>query len=135
MSLDVSRPLPRGTFFGRSTALRRCDAVLSEVRHDRARICEEHVHEAAYFSLLLDGRYRETSGAITVDVTGLRIQRACRALSETQDTLASIASETGFTDQSHFTRTFKQIVGTTPAHYRRLHAAHTNGAARSDERI
>ena len=37
------------------------------MRHARARICEEHVHEAAYFSLLLDGRYRETSGAVTVD--------------------------------------------------------------------
>jgi AraC family transcriptional regulator len=246
--------------------------VLSEVRHARARICEEHVHEAAYFSLLLDGRYRETSGAITVDyrpytiafhpamtshhdemgdatrvfmielgeswtekiasygaplrelhqvrgedatwlavrlhqeflraedasdltiesllfelcgtaaeggarvdvavptwltavetevdehperrfdlralaaragvhpthlartfrrfhgrtlgdyVTGLRLQHACRALSETAEPLAAVANDTGFTDQSHFTRTFKHVIGTTPARYRRLHA-------------
>jgi len=255
--------------------------VLSEVRHARARICEEHVHEAAYFSLLLDGRYRETSGAITVDyrpytiafhppmtshhdvmgdgtrvfmielgeswletiasygsplrelhqvrgedatwlavrlhqefvrgedasdftiesllfelcgsaadggarvdiaapawlaaveteveehperpfdlralaasagvhpthlartfrrfhgrplgdyVTGLRVQHACRALSHTTDSLSAIAHDTGFTDQSHFTRTFKTVVGTTPARYRRLHGPHTNGAAQA----
>ena len=254
--------------------------MLSVVRHARARICEEHVHEAAYFSLLLDGRYRETSGAITVDyrpytiafhpaltshhdvmgdgtrvfmielgeswietiasygapvrelhqvrgedatwlavrlhqefvrgddasdftiesllfelcgtvadggarvdiavpgwltvvesaveehperrfdlralaaqagvhpthlartfrrfhgrplgdyVTGLRLQQACRALSETADPLSAIANDAGFTDQSHFTRTFKHVIGTTPARYRRLHAnGGRNGAA------
>lgn len=247
--------------------------MLSEVRHDRARICEEHVHEAAYFSLLLDGRYRETSGAITVGyrpytlgfhppltthhdamgdatrlfmieldptwletiasygapvrelhqvrgedatwlavrlhqeylrgadasdftiesllfelcgtvaadgarveiaapawlaavesevdgdpqrrfdlralaasagvhpthlartfrrfhgrslgdyVAGLRIQRACRALGATDDSLAAIAADAGFTDQSHFTRSFRDALGTTPARYRRLHRA------------
>jgi AraC family transcriptional regulator len=276
---NVARPLPPGTFFGRTTSLRRCGAVLSEVRHDRARICEEHVHEAAYFSLLLDGRYRETSGAVTVDyrpftiafhppltshhdemgaatrvfmielgpewldtiasygapipelqqvhgedatwlavrlhqeylrgeaasdltiesllfelcgsaaehgarvdiavpawlasvelevengpehrfdlralaatagvhpthlartfrrfhgrslgdyVTGLRIQRACRALAATNDTLAAIATDTGFTDQAHFTRTFRELIGTTPARYRRAHHGSQNGSA------
>ena len=62
-------------------------------------------------------------------VTGLRIQRACRALGESDDTLAAIASETGFTDQSHFTRSFRDAVGTTPARYRRAHRAGTNGSA------
>jgi AraC family transcriptional regulator len=276
VGLTVTRALSRGQFYGATTSLRRCDAVLSEVRHPRARICEEHVHEAAYFSLLLDGRYRETSGAITVDyrpytiafhppmtshhdvmgdgtrvfmielgepwvesiasygapvrelhqvrgedatwlavrlhqeflrgedasdftiesllfelcgsaaqegaridiaaptwlaavetevednperrfdlralaatagvhpthlartfrrfhgrplgdyVTGLRIQRACRALSATEDPLAAIASDAGFTDQAHFTRTFRDTVGTTPARYRRMHQAGEN---------
>jgi AraC family transcriptional regulator len=32
--------------------------------------------------------------------------------------LAVIAVRTGFSDQSHFTRLFKQYVGTTPARYR-----------------
>ncbi|MEA2718717.1 MAG: AraC family transcriptional regulator [Candidatus Eremiobacteraeota bacterium] len=278
MQTDVARALAPGTFFGRTTSLRRCGAVLSEVRHDRARICKEHVHEAAYFSLLLDGRYRETSGAVTVDyrpftiafhppmtshhdamgdatrvfmielgaewletiasygapitelqqvngedatwlavrlhqeylrgddatdlaiepllfelcgsaaehgaradiavpawlasvelevernaerrfdlralaatagvhpthlartfrrfhgrslgdyVTGLRIQRACRALAATDDPLSAIAADAGFTDQAHFTRTFHEVVGTTPARYRRAHRASTNGS-------
>ena len=33
--------------------------------------------------------------------------------------LSEIASETGFADQSHFTRVFRQVTGTTPAAYRR----------------
>ena len=273
MEAAVAPTLARGTFFGRTSSLHRCGAVLSEVRHDRARMCEEHVHEAAYFSLLLDGRYRETAGTITVDyrpftlafhppltshhdvmgdgtrvfmielgdhwvetiasygvplrelahvrgedatwlavrlhqeylrgedavgltiesllfelcgsaaelgsridvavpawlagveaqvdgaperhfdlralaqsagvhpthlartfrrfhgrslgdyVTGLRIQRACRALGSADDTLAAIASDAGFADQSHFTRIFRDAVGITPARYRRAHRA------------
>ena len=255
--------------------------MLSEVRHDRARICEEHIHEAAFFSLLLDGRYRETSGAVTVDyrpftiafhpprtshndvmgdatrvfmielgaswleviasygvpmrelqqvhgedatwlavrlhqeylrgedasdftiesllfelcgtvaeggarpeiavpswlaaveaqvesdpaerfdlrelaaaagvhpthlartfrrfhgrsmgdfVTGLRVQRVCRALAQTDTALAKIAADAGFVDQSHLTRVFRETLGTTPAKYRRAHraAAEANGSA------
>jgi AraC family transcriptional regulator len=33
--------------------------------------------------------------------------------------LADVAGETGFADQSHFTRTFRRLTGTTPAAYRR----------------
>jgi AraC family transcriptional regulator len=59
-------------------------------------------------------------------VTGLRIQRACRALTTTDNPLAAIAMDTGFTDQAHFTRTFREVIGTTPARYRR---AHRNGSS------
>jgi len=34
--------------------------------------------------------------------------------------LADIALDAGFADQSHFTRVFKQITGTTPGAYRSL---------------
>ncbi len=60
-------------------------------------------------------------------VTGLRVQRACRALSTGDDALAAIATDTGFADQSHFTRIFRDAVGTTPARYRRAHRGGKNG--------
>lgn len=50
----------------------------------------------------------------------VRIQRACRLLAESPESLSAIAYETGYADQSHFTRHFKRAVGVTPGAYRRL---------------
>jgi AraC family transcriptional regulator len=51
-------------------------------------------------------------------VRKLRIEFACREISTTDCQLALIASRTGFCDQSHFSRTFKRIIGITPGQYR-----------------
>lgn len=48
----------------------------------------------------------------------LRIAAACRQLSRPDASLAHIAAATGFYDQSHFSKTFKRLTGTTPAKYR-----------------
>jgi len=45
----------------------------------------------------------------------LRVERACRQLSSSDESLATIAANTGFSDQSHFSRTFKRLVGMTQA--------------------
>ncbi len=37
--------------------------------------------------------------------------------------LTSIAAETGFADQAHFTRVFRKAVGTTPALWKKSHTA------------
>jgi len=47
-----------------------------------------------------------------------RLQRARRKLANLELSLADIAIESGFADQSHFTRTFKRYTGVTPAVYR-----------------
>jgi AraC family transcriptional regulator len=49
-----------------------------------------------------------------------RVRRAQRLLAETPMGLAAVALETGFYDQSHFTRTFKRMTGITPGAYRGL---------------
>jgi AraC family transcriptional regulator len=48
-----------------------------------------------------------------------RVELACRLLTDTRTPLAEVALQTGFADQSHFTRTFRRLVGVTPAAYRR----------------
>lgn len=52
-------------------------------------------------------------------VARLRIERAARVLEGSPRSCADIAAELGFTDQSHFTRVFRAVTGTTPAQYRR----------------
>jgi AraC family transcriptional regulator len=48
-----------------------------------------------------------------------RIQRAQNLLLRRGATLASVAVESGFADQSHFTRTFRHFTGTTPRKWQR----------------
>jgi AraC family transcriptional regulator len=58
--------LPPGTFYGRTISQTVSDAVLSEVVHDLGRTVASHRHAASYFSLLLEGSYRETAHELTV---------------------------------------------------------------------
>ena len=51
-------------------------------------------------------------------VRKLRIDFACSRLVETDHSLIEIAMAAGFCDQSHFSRTFKQIIGVSPSEYR-----------------
>ena len=52
-------------------------------------------------------------------VLSLRVQEAQRLLSTTQGSISEIAAATGFYDQSHFTKRFRKVTGTTPLEYRR----------------
>lgn len=52
-------------------------------------------------------------------VTTLRVRRACALLGDADLTLSQIALQTGFSDQSHFTRAFTAIVGAAPGAFRR----------------
>jgi AraC-like DNA-binding protein len=48
-----------------------------------------------------------------------RVHRAQQMLSETTLPIAEIAAATGFSDQSHFSRRFREHAGVAPAQYRR----------------
>jgi AraC family transcriptional regulator len=49
----------------------------------------------------------------------LRVEYACEHLSSTDRSLADIALSAGFSDQSHFSVSFKQQIGMTPSDYRK----------------
>lgn len=53
-------------------------------------------------------------------VRQLRIEHACAELVKEDLSLAAIAVQAGFVDQSHFTKVFKLLMGMTPHKYRRL---------------
>lgn len=64
--------------------------------------------------------YRCTIGAY---VRQRRVEFACRALTSTKAGLSEIALAAGFTDQSHFTHTFRRLVGLPPGAFRARFAA------------
>jgi|SRR5579863_7532791 len=49
----------------------------------------------------------------------VRTNAACQRLSRSDESISEIAVQTGFFDQSHLTRTFKTLLGHTPAEYRK----------------
>ena len=61
--------------------------------------------------------YRCTPGEF---VRRLRVDLAGQRLAQSEVSLAAIARETGFSDQSHFSRTFKSVTGMTPGDFRLL---------------
>jgi len=54
-------------------------------------------------------------------VRRLKVEYACLQISVSEASLHQIALAAGFFDQSHFARTFKQIMGVTPGNYRRFY--------------
>jgi AraC family transcriptional regulator len=60
--------------------------------------------------------YRCTIGEY---VRQVRIEFASRELSVSDAPLAEIAFTSGFSDQSHFSKTFKRLTGQTPAQFRK----------------
>ena len=123
-------------------------AILGEVvRCPRA----EHSPAPGWVSTvrdLIEARYREAVGLSEVaDAVGVhpvhvartfrrtfgcsvgaylrrrRIDAACHCLLGGDDSLASIAFALGFSDQSHFSRRFKEQIGLTPSAYRATRGA------------
>jgi AraC family transcriptional regulator len=47
---------------------------------------------------------------------------SCHALVFSRRPIAAVAAECGFSDQSHFTKEFRRIMGETPRSYRRRHS-------------
>lgn len=82
-----------------------------------ARIAELTGMQPTYLARAFRHRYGCTVGEY---VRRLRIEFACRQLSDSEKPLAFIAQSAGFFDQSHFSKTFKLLTGQSPAAYRKL---------------
>ena len=54
----------------------------------------------------------------------LRLDYACRELTDSSTPLTDIAYAAGFADQSHFCRLFRQALGMTPSAYRAAVRSH-----------
>lgn len=64
--------------------------------------------------------FKKTTGvSISSYIQELRIAEACRLLEATVDSSAEIAYKCGFNDTKFFYQTFKNVIGMTPAEYRR----------------
>jgi AraC-like DNA-binding protein len=111
------RPGPRRERSGREhAAVRRARAVLQERWADRVALAD--LSAAAGLSRFeLVRRFRAETGlpphAYQLD---LRVTRA-REMLRRGEAPASVAAACGFADQAHLTRTFKRLVGVTPARF------------------
>lgn len=100
--------------------LRRARALLSDRFTEPLRIGEVAAEVGVHPSSLaraFQRHYRCTPGEF---VRRLRVDLAGRRLARPEISIASIARETGFSDQSHFSRTFKGVTGMTPGAFRSL---------------
>ena len=75
--------------------------------------------EAGVHSVHVSRVFRRFVGhGIGDQVHRLRIRAACERMLDPEVPLAEISFATGFADQSHFTRVFRRVTGTTPAAFR-----------------
>ncbi len=70
-------------------------------------------------STLFNRRFQELLHMTPSDyLLTLRVQTARRLLTGTNQSLAVVAANTGFCDQSHFCKRFREVAGITPLKYR-----------------
>lgn len=72
----------------------------------------------SHFRRLFRATFRETPAKYALR---LRLNRARKALESSRDTVASIAFDTGFYDQSHLIKAFRSVYKMTPEKYRQRH--------------
>jgi AraC family transcriptional regulator len=100
---------PRWLAAARDAALERCAEDLTVTQLAR----EAGVHPA-HFARAFRAAYHCSVGEF---VRRARIARACERLTHGGVSLGRVANELGFYDQSHFTRTFKRVIGVAPSQF------------------
>lgn len=89
-------------------------------KHISEALSTEDIANALYLSRSrLSTRFKEETGKNLSDfITEERIEEAKRLLEFTDKSIVAISAYLGFSSQSHFSKVFKKICGTTPANYR-----------------
>lgn len=80
---------------------------------------------SAHFSRLFK---RQTGQTFTVALNQLRVDRAAELLLRSPLSLKEIALESGFAEQSYFTKVFRKMLGQTPQDYRKTQLDRQNGS-------
>lgn len=115
---EICRQRPRPGSFGPRREVNRArellDAVFSQPVSlgDIAQAVNLH---PVYLARIFRQTYRCSVGEY---LRRRRVDFVCSQLSASDKPLAEIASEAGFCDQAHFTRTFHRLTGLTPGQYR-----------------
>jgi AraC family transcriptional regulator len=78
-------------------------------------------HEAGVHPVHLSRVFRRFTGmGIGEYLHRLRVREACERMLHPEHSLADISCDMGFADQSHFTRSFHSIAGTSPGAFRAM---------------
>jgi AraC family transcriptional regulator len=123
MMAEASRSYGKSSGRGASPRLERAREIIKERLTEHLTLSglaqAVGVHPV-YLACAFRRHYRCTVGEY---VRRLRVEFACRELSETRAPLAQVALAAGFADQSQFSRTFRRVVGLTPTEYRKMFRA------------
>jgi|SRR6516165_6059104 len=80
---------------------------------------DELASEARVHPVQLSRVFRKFTGVgIGKYMHRMRLREACQRMLDPEQSLADISCDLGFADQSHFTRTFHHITGTSPGVFR-----------------
>ena len=80
---------------------------------------DEIATEVAVHPTQISTTFRRTIGKTVGEfIRSLRVEYACQQLTGSEESLAEIAAASGFSDQSHMTRVFRQSLGVTPGEFR-----------------
>ncbi len=114
--------LPIGVSFPAAIGPKVMRRVLSHIeRNLEKRIPQDVIAKACNMSPWKFSRTFKQMYGVTFQnyVMQLRIKEASRLLRDTSADVMEVCYATGFGDPSHFTRTFRRLVGVTPSTYRR----------------
>jgi len=95
--------------------------VIELVRVDRSNDTTKELAELAGLSASqFERTFQKTFGSTPRQYhMRVRVEAACRQLTQSDETVAAIAQQCGFYDHAHFTRCFQRIMGISPSAYRR----------------
>jgi AraC family transcriptional regulator len=124
LSLEILGALMRSTLRADTHRPRWLERARQRVHDDvvRALSLESVAADVGVSAVRLSRAFRRAYGeSLGAYQRRLRVGLACERLRDSSRSLAEIALDAGFTDQSHFTRVFKRLIGVTPAVFRREH--------------
>lgn len=93
------------------------DHIDSQFSIDLKKISEQLELNPSYLSREFSKYFEDKNFAEYI--RNARIDKSIMYMNNEEYTLTEIAYLTGFSDQSHFTRVFKQVMGISPSHFRR----------------